>query len=162
MTFIDWWRKWLSVASYIFTTGIRDFAECWLLCRVPFVGHSAKKALPSAVLGNVRHSAKRALPSAEHSAQNGTRQRQLCRESNTRQRRLSVNGRQRPSQSWRPLVFAECHPLALGKEDLYRVPHSRHSAKHTLPSVIPGHSAKYIFIFFILSLEIFVVCSYTI
>jgi hypothetical protein len=81
------------------TTGIRDFAECWLLCRVPFVGHSAKKALPSAVLGNVRHSAKRALPSAEHSAQNGTRQRQLCRESNTRQRRLSANGRQRPSQS---------------------------------------------------------------
>jgi hypothetical protein len=130
------------------TTGIWGFAECWLLCRVPFVGHSAKKALPSAALGKVRHSAKTTLPSAEHSAQNDTRQRQLCRVSNTRQSGLSANGRQRPSQSWRPLVFAECHPLALGKEILYRVPHSRHSAKHTLPSVISGHSAKYIFIFF--------------
>jgi hypothetical protein len=143
------------------TTGIRGFAECWLLCRVPFVGHSAKKDLPSAALGKVRHSANRALPSAEHSAQNDTRQRQLCRVSNTRQRGLSANGCQRPSQSWRPLLFAECQPLALGKEVLYRVPHSRHSAKHTLPSVISRHSAKYIFIFFILSLKIFVVCSYT-
>jgi hypothetical protein len=29
------------------TTGIQGFAECRPLCRVPFVGHSAKKALPS-------------------------------------------------------------------------------------------------------------------
>jgi hypothetical protein len=50
------------------TTGIRGFAECGLLCRVPFVGHSAKKALLSAALGTVRHSANRALPRAEHSA----------------------------------------------------------------------------------------------
>jgi hypothetical protein len=41
------------------TTGIRGFAECCILCRVPFVGHSAKKALPSAALGKVRLSAKR-------------------------------------------------------------------------------------------------------
>jgi hypothetical protein len=36
---------------------------------VPFVGHSAKKALPSAALGTVRHSANRALPRAEHFAE---------------------------------------------------------------------------------------------
>jgi hypothetical protein len=61
------------------TTGIRGFAECCILCRVPFAGHSAKKALPSAALGKVRLSAKSPLPSAKHSAQVGTRQRQVCR-----------------------------------------------------------------------------------
>jgi hypothetical protein len=131
-----------------FTTGIAGFAECCILCRVPFVGHSAKKALPSAALGKVRHSAKRPLPSAEHSVQDDTRQRQLCRVSNTRQRGLSANGRQRPSQSWRPSVFAESQRLALGTEPLCRVPHSR-------------HSAKFILIFLILSPKIFVVCYYT-
>jgi hypothetical protein len=67
------------------TTGIRGFAECWHLCRVPFVGHSAKTALPSAALDKVRlsakslftecwtlgtgpHSAKTPLPSVKHSA----------------------------------------------------------------------------------------------
>jgi hypothetical protein len=130
-----------------FTTGIAGFAECCILCRVPFVGHSAKKALPSAALGKVRHSAKRPLPSAEHSVQDDTRQRQLCRVSNTRQRGFSANGRQRPSQSWRPSVFAESQRLTLGKEPLCRVPHSRHSAKHTFPSVYYRHSAKFILIF---------------
>jgi hypothetical protein len=93
------------------TIGIRGFVECWILCRVPFVGHSAKKALPSAALGKVRlstkslftecwtlgtgpHSAKTSLPSVKHSAK----------------------GRQRPSQSCRPSVFAESQRLALGKE----------------------------------------------
>jgi hypothetical protein len=47
------------------------------------------------------------------------------------------------------------------KRCLCRVPHSRHSAKEALPSVISRHSAKYIFIFFILSPKLFVVCSYT-
>jgi hypothetical protein len=42
----------------VFTTGIRGFAECCILFRVPFVGHSAKKALPSAALGKARLSAK--------------------------------------------------------------------------------------------------------
>jgi hypothetical protein len=40
------------------TTGIAGFAECCILCRVLFVGHSAKKSLPSAALGKVRLSAK--------------------------------------------------------------------------------------------------------
>jgi hypothetical protein len=67
------------------TTGIQGFAECCNLCRVLFVGHSAKKALPSAALGKARlsatrlftecwtlgtgrHSAKNSLPSVKHSA----------------------------------------------------------------------------------------------
>jgi hypothetical protein len=41
------------------TTGIQGFTECCNLCRVLFVGHSAKKALPSAALGKARLSAKR-------------------------------------------------------------------------------------------------------
>jgi hypothetical protein len=36
------------------TTGIRAFAECRPLCRVPFLGHSAKTALPRAALGKAR------------------------------------------------------------------------------------------------------------
>jgi hypothetical protein len=40
------------------TTGIAGFAECRRLCRVLFIGHSAKKALPSAALGKFRLSAK--------------------------------------------------------------------------------------------------------
>jgi hypothetical protein len=67
------------------TTGIRGFAECQPLYRVPFVGHSTKKALPRAALGKVRlsatslftecwtlgtgpHSAKTRVPSVKHSA----------------------------------------------------------------------------------------------
>jgi hypothetical protein len=33
-----------------YTTGIRLFAECRWLCRVLFIGHSAKPTLPSAAL----------------------------------------------------------------------------------------------------------------
>jgi hypothetical protein len=40
------------------TTGIRAFAECRWLCRVLFIGHSAKQALPSAALSNVLRSVK--------------------------------------------------------------------------------------------------------
>jgi hypothetical protein len=43
----------------LITTGIQGFAECCNLCRVLFVGHSAKKALPSAALGKASLSAKR-------------------------------------------------------------------------------------------------------
>ena len=67
------------------TTGIRAFAECRRLCRVLFIGHSAKKSLSSAALGKVlrsvkslftecrtlgtaKHSAKIALPRVKHSA----------------------------------------------------------------------------------------------
>jgi hypothetical protein len=37
----------------IITTGIRDIAECRTLCRVPFVGHSEKEALPRVALGEL-------------------------------------------------------------------------------------------------------------
>jgi hypothetical protein len=70
---------------FVFTTGIRVFAECQRLCRVLFIGHSAKKTLPRAALGKVlrsvkslftergtlgteKHSANNALPSGKHSA----------------------------------------------------------------------------------------------
>ena len=69
------------------------FVECLLsgtrqtrLCRVP---HSVK-------IGSRQRAP---VPSVEHSAQDCTWQRQVCRVSNTRQRGLSANGRQRPSQS---------------------------------------------------------------
>jgi hypothetical protein len=56
------------------TTGIRPFPECRRLCRVLFIGHSAKSTLPSAALGRVLRSVKRlftecrALGTAKHSA----------------------------------------------------------------------------------------------
>jgi hypothetical protein len=69
------------------------FTECFLsgtqqisLCRVP---HSVK-------IGSRQRAP---VPSVEHSAQDCTRQRQVCRVSNTRQRGLSAKGRQRSSQS---------------------------------------------------------------
>jgi hypothetical protein len=51
--------------------------------------------------------------------------------------------------------------LQLTAVSLCRVPHIGHSAKDALPSAFSRHSAKYIFILFILSLKLFVVCSYT-
>jgi hypothetical protein len=39
-----------------YTTGIRLFVKCQVLCRVYFIGHSAKQALLSATLGEKRHS----------------------------------------------------------------------------------------------------------
>jgi hypothetical protein len=44
---------------------------------------------------------------------------------------------------------------------LCRVSTSWHSAEKALPSVFSGHSAKYIFSFFIFPTKLFVVCSYT-
>jgi hypothetical protein len=69
----------------VLTIGIQDFAECRTLCRVLFVGHSTKKALPRAALGEFlllvtswftecrtlgtrELSAKTCLPSVKHSA----------------------------------------------------------------------------------------------
>jgi hypothetical protein len=77
------WNR--DMGNFTYTTGIRGFTECRPLCRVPFVGHWAKKALPRAALGKVRlsatslftecwtlgtgpHSATTRLPSVKHSA----------------------------------------------------------------------------------------------
>jgi hypothetical protein len=127
-----------------YTTGIRGFAECRTLYRVPFVGHSAKKTLPRAALGKVRlsvtswfterrtlgtgpHSAKTCLPSVWHSA--------------------------KKALGKRPSAFAESQGLAIVKGS------SLPSAK--LPSAFYRHSAKHIFVFYILATKLFVVCSYT-
>jgi hypothetical protein len=55
----------------IVTTGIQGFAECCNLCRVPFVGHSAQKDLPSAALGKARLSATRLFTECWQRAVNG-------------------------------------------------------------------------------------------
>jgi hypothetical protein len=101
---------------YSHTTEIRLFAECLALCRVLFVGHSAKKSLTSAILGQVLlsvmtvftksrtlgieiHSAKKPVPSAKYSANNGPPQR-------------AVSGRLKLTT----VNFVESRPMALGKE----------------------------------------------
>jgi hypothetical protein len=120
----------------MYTTGIRAFAECRTLCRVPFLGHSAKMALPRAALGKARlsvtslftecrtlgtgpHSAKTCLPSVKHSAKGALGKGpsaavpkltavSLCREP-------MVGTRQR-------VFFAECRPVDTRQRTLYRVP----------------------------------------
>jgi hypothetical protein len=138
------------------TTGIRGFAECCILCRVPFVGHSAKKALPSAALGKVRLSAKSPFTECWTLGKDKFVECQTLGKGGSRQR--VVNGR--PKADGRQSL-PRANVWHSAKRLLCRVPHSRHSAKAALPSVISRHSAKYIFIFLILSLKLFVVCSYT-
>jgi hypothetical protein len=124
------------------TTGIRLFIECSALYRVFFVGHLSAalgKVLlsvtttftESRTLSRGKHSAKTSLSSAKHSANGNTRQRAV-------NRRLKLTA----------VIFAESQVLALGKGS-------------SLPSAPVGHSAKYIFIFFILRAKLFVVCFYT-
>jgi hypothetical protein len=146
----SWWagscsgKTWLAGACWAdrgeqvrgrSTTGIWAFAECRRLCRVLFIGHSAKKTLPSTALGKVPHSvkslftecrtlgttkhpAKTSLPSGKHSAKTALGKGPLA-----------------AVYSWRSSVFAEGRKqalvkadslssvkyLALGKEGLYRV-----------------------------------------
>jgi hypothetical protein len=100
-----------------------------------------------------------------HSVKLGSRQRAPYRVLNTRHRAalgkdkfaecqtLGKGGSRQRAVSGRPRADGrQSLPRANGwhsaKRLLCRVPHSRHSAKHSLPSVISGHSAKYIFIFF--------------
>jgi hypothetical protein len=82
MHFLGSAARWLQSID---TTRIRAFVECQDLCRVLFIGHSAKKALPRAALGKVlrsvknlftecmtlgteKHSTNTVLPSGKHSA----------------------------------------------------------------------------------------------
>jgi hypothetical protein len=96
------------------------------------------------------------LPSARHSAQDPTRQRHVCRVGGARQK--AVSGRPK-ADGHQSLPRAEdWHSV---KRILCRVSYNGHSAKDSLPSVFSRHSAKYIFIFLILSLKLLVVCSYT-
>jgi hypothetical protein len=90
--------------------------RCSALCRVLFVGHSAKKHLLSAALGKVLfsvtnsfaesrtlgkelHSTKISLSSAKHSA-----------------KAALGKGPSAAIYNWRPLAFAERRALSLGKE----------------------------------------------
>jgi hypothetical protein len=130
-----------DILIYANTTGIRGFAECRPLCREP---HSVK-------LGSRQQAS---LPSAGHLAQDPTRQ--SLDKGGARQRAVSGRPKADGRQS---LPRAECWHSA--KSLLCRVPNSGHSAKDSLPSVFSRHSAKYIFIFLILSPKLFVVCSYT-
>jgi hypothetical protein len=142
------------------------FAECLLsdtrqrrLCRVPpsvKLGSRQRAPLPSA-----EHSAQTSLPSVTHSA-NGVLGKDKFAECHT----LGKRGSRQRAVSGRPRADGrQSLPRANGwhsaKMHLCRVPRNRHSAKPTLPSVIARHSAKCIFIFFILSPKLFVVCSYT-
>jgi hypothetical protein len=68
-----------------FTTRIRVFAECSVLCRVLFIGHSAKKPLPSAALDKVlllvmtAFAESRTLGTGIHSMKGDSRQRVVSR-----------------------------------------------------------------------------------
>jgi hypothetical protein len=154
--------RFFNGATFVSITGIRGFAECWPLCRVPFVGHSAKTALTRAALGKVRlsakslftecwtlgtepHSAKTSLPSVKPSAKRALGKGpsaaipkltavSLCREP-------MVGARQR-------VFFAECPLFGTRQSCLCRV-----SSLDTRQSIF--------LIFFILSPKLFVVCSYT-
>ena len=119
------------------TTGNRHFAECRRLCRVYFIGHSAKTALPSVFF---RHSTKMALRVFFSALGKDV----FCRVPffDTRQN-VSL-----PSAFfWHSakMYFDECHFSALGKMRLCRVPFSGTRQICILPSAIFWHSAKYVF-----------------
>jgi hypothetical protein len=125
----------MSYKAETYTTGIQGFAECCILCRVPFVGHSAKKALPSAALGEARfsatrlftecwtlgtgwHSAKTSLPSVKHSAKGA-----LGKGPSTAVPKLTaVSLCQEPTAGTRQRgFFAECHTSSTRQRTLCRV-----------------------------------------
>jgi hypothetical protein len=123
----------------------REDTRQTVLCRVPNIWHSANKPLcrvptlgPRQRLTTVssRTAADGPLPSAT------------------------------VAESSQTYVSTSCRAPQLSSDSLItlcRMSTTWHSAKQALPSVICGHSANYIFIFFkIFPTKIFVVCSYTI
>jgi hypothetical protein len=73
-------------------------------------------------------------------------------------RQTAVSGRPK-ADGRQPLPIAEdWHSV---KWLLCQVPNTGHSAENSLPSVFYKHSAKHIFVFYILAIKLFVVCSYT-
>jgi hypothetical protein len=130
------------------TTGIRDFAECRRLCRVLYIGHSAKKTLPSAALGKVLRSVKslftecRTLGTAKHSAKTA-----LPRVKHSAKMALG-KGPLATVYSWRSLVFAEGRKPALGK--VFSLPSVKYLAlgKKSLCRVSSVDTRQSIFLFF--------------
>ena len=121
------------------TTGDGFFAECPRLCRVLFIGRSAKRLFAECQRASTRQTTgtrqRGGLPSAEYSTNNNTRQRPdlssvgHSANQNTRQRAAAVNGRQPP------LTFCRVSS-----------PDTRQSGD--LPSVIFWHSANQFFFHF--------------
>jgi len=102
------------------TTGNPMFAECWRLCRVQDIEHSAKiqfdECLPKATRQKFNTRQRLALPSATRAAL-GT-QPHVCAANSRRARYPS-----------RPLLFAECPQGDTRQTPLCRVPRIGHSAK---------------------------------
>jgi hypothetical protein len=140
------------------TTGIRAFAECRPVCRVFFIGHSAKPTLPSAALGKADFAKRRTRQSPTlgkdliYRVQDTRHNQALGKDCFAESQTLGKDGSRQRAVSGR---------LQLTAVSLCRVPNIGHSAKDTLPSVLSRHSTKYIFNFFILSPKLFVVCCYT-
>jgi hypothetical protein len=131
------------------------FAECLLsgtrqrrLCREP----------PSVMLGSRKEPLYRVLDTRHRTTLGkGTfAECQTLGKGGSRQRAVSGRPKADDRQS-----LPRANSWHSAKSLLCRAPNSWHSAKLSLPSVISRHSAKYIFIFFILSPKLFVVCSYT-
>jgi hypothetical protein len=123
---------------------------------VLFVAHSVKKSLSSATLGKVLLSV---MTTFTESRTLGKDLFVECQTLDERQR--SAKSHQQPSiadgrylcrvskvGTRQRSYFVECRP-------------PRHSVNYVLPSAYLGHSAKYIFIFFLFPNKLFVVCSYT-
>jgi hypothetical protein len=115
-----------------FTTEIWAFTKCSALYRVLFVGHSAKKPLPSAALGKVLLSVTSSFTECRTHHRNTLSKEVFaeCRtlgEGGARQRAVSgrlelttVNLCRGPSVGTRQRrFFAECQPVTLGKAYFY-------------------------------------------
>jgi hypothetical protein len=127
------------------TTGDGFYAECQMLCRVSFIGHSVKRLFaercsrPSKTLGKDRFTECWALGKEMHSAS-------LCREPSSRQRFTLdkddlTNGKHptvtlcrvsavRHSIKFFLIILPSARNLTLCKEFLCRVSESWHSAKN--------------------------------
>jgi hypothetical protein len=126
----------LTLTSLYVTTGIAGFAECCILCRVP---HSVKLGTRhKTALGNDNFAECQTL------GKEGSRQTAVSG-------RPKADGRQSlpRANGWHSAkrFFAECHIVGTRQKQLCRV-----SSLDTRQSI---------FLFFIFSPKIFVVCSYT-
>jgi hypothetical protein len=122
----------------------RRFAKCF------FVGHSTKKPLSSAALGNVLLSVttafaeRRTLGTGIHSTKGGSRQRPV-----SHRLKLTV------------VTFVESRVLALGKESSLSSAHRLTLGRASFVECPRWTLGKVFFYFFILPTKPFVACSYT-
>jgi hypothetical protein len=120
------------------TTGIRGFAECRTLCRVPFVGHSAKRDLSRAARGKVRLSVTSLFYRVQDTRHRTALAKDMFAECQTlgkeSARQRAVSGRSK-ADGRHSLPRAEGWHSA--KRILCRVPNIWHSAKQALPSGKP-------------------------